>query len=153
MNSKSGVLAVVGALCMAACASWSRGGDPEQADAGASSDASTTADGAADGAAVTPPDGGGAPATTFATIHPLLLSACRDCHRAGGQAANTTLLYNGNASADLAATLPYINRNDAGNSRLLTKAAGRNHGGGSVWAQGSSQAAAVIQWIQQGTQP
>lgn len=135
---------------MSGCADFSRGESPAIADAAALPDTGLPAD---DAGGTQIADAATTATVTFSQVHPLLLSACRDCHRSGGQAANTTLLFSGNESTDLATTLPYINRNDAGNSRLITKSTGRNHGGGATWAPGSSTVATVLSWIQQGAQP
>jgi len=135
---------------MAGCADFSRGETPPIPDASLVPDTGLPAD---DAGGTEIPDGAATPVPTFSQVHPLLLSTCRDCHRSGGQAANTTLLFSGNESTDLAATLPYINRNDAANSRLITKGIGRNHGGGATWAPGSAAVASVLAWIQQGAQP
>ena len=137
------------AACLGGCADFSHGNGPQVADAAPDLGAGATN---ADGAAAKDDATSSAP-VTFADVHPLLMMACRECHRAGGQAANTSLLYNGTISIDLAATLPYVNRNDAVNSRLLTKAAGRDHGGGTVWAATAPPAVIVLKWIQHGTQP
>ncbi|MDX2021396.1 MAG: hypothetical protein SF187_14235 [Deltaproteobacteria bacterium] len=138
-------------LLFAGCADLSRGETPEVPDAALAQDAQGPADGAmADDAESADPK----PSTVvFADVQPLFAAGCGECHRMGGQAANTTLLLTGDASSDLATLLPYINRNDNANSRLLTKAFGRNHGGGAIWSSGSMQATTVLMWIQQGARP
>lgn len=133
--------------CFVNCADLSRGDSIEPGDA-------TAASNAEDGASL---DGDAAVAqtqtVTFTSLHPLLLAGCRECHRAGGQAANTSFVLTGDKSSDLATTLPCVNRADPANSRLLTKGVGRNHEGGAVWASDAAQATSVLRWIQQGTQP
>ncbi len=142
--------ASLGLALVFGCADFSRGEFPPVPDAAVLPDMGTSEN---DAVGAETPDGPSVSSISFAAVHPLLVSACRDCHRSGGQAANTTLLLTGSESVDLATTLPYVNRNDAANSRLLTKATGRNHGGGATWAPGSSQAVTVQTWIQQGAQP
>lgn len=138
-------------LMLGSCADLSRGETPNDPDAALTSDAQLSGDAIMlnDATQVEPNPS----MLVFADVQPLIGAGCRECHRAGGQAANTTLLLTGDASSDLAAVLPYVNRNDNANSRLLTKAAGRNHGGGAIWPSASMQAATVLMWIQQGARP
>ncbi|MCG5052772.1 MAG: hypothetical protein KA712_07410 [Myxococcales bacterium] len=127
-------------VVMGGCADFERGDDAPLPEAPAAPDAAAT-------------EGGRAAASFETDILPLLTEGCAGCHSSGGQAANTTLLYTGTASADLAASLPYVNQNDPTASRLVTKALGRGHGGGMVWASGSTEVSLVVAWIQEGAKP
>lgn len=142
------------AAALSGCADFDRGEHPPAPDAAAMPEAGAEGDaGSADGQAQPGEDAMANETITFSQVHPLLLAGCQDCHRAGGQAANTALLLTGNASADLATTLGFVNTRDPASSRLLTKGTGRNHGGGATWSAGSADAETVLKWIQQGTQP
>lgn len=125
----------------AGCADFSRGPDsPPAVDAG-SDDAAK--DGGEDGAA----------ASFASTVHPLLISACQGCHAAGAQAGDTQLLLTGDTAADYATVSRFVNASSPAGSRLLSKASGNGHGGGTVLAAGSPEYQAVLDWIQQGALP
>jgi hypothetical protein len=102
-----------------------------------------------------PPGEAGAPvALAFARdVHPLLLAGCRSCHAPRASAGNTALVYTGDAAADLAASLPFVDRLRPGSSRLLSKGAGVGHGGGALYPAGSPEYEQIRQWIEQGTAP
>src|SRR4051794_26998505 len=134
MNSEAtrvrGWLAVLAgglALSLAACADFSRG--PSSA---AGHDAGVDA-GAGDAAAA---EGGGG--TSFAEdIEPLLVPTCQTCHAAGGQAADTRLLFTGKPATDYTAVVSFVDTSSPSGSRLLSKMSGNGHQGGAVYAAGS----------------
>ena len=132
------------ALALAACAEFSRGEPSPVADAGA------------------PPDGGGGDGATAdgaatlsfaAAVYPLLVPACEGCHSAGNEAGDTQLLFVGEAAADHATVVMFVDTSAPASSRLLTKATGNGHQGGAVYAAGSAEYNTILQWIQQGAQP
>ena len=143
MSSKS-LLQVAGALIVcagiAACADFSRGPETPVVDAGP---AATPDGGGADGAA----------ASFAATVEPILLASCQRCHSTGGMAGDTQLLLTGAAAADYATASRFVNPAAPAGSRLLAKASGNGHGGGTVLAAGSPEFQTVLQWIQQGARP
>jgi hypothetical protein len=122
------------------CADFSRG-DPGPGGTGGS--------GALDGG----PGDGSAGASFAADVHPLLMDACASCHEAGGEAGDTSLLLTGQATADYPAVMALVNTADPAASRLLTKASGRGHQGGNIFAAGSSGYAVLLGWIQGGAPP
>ena len=118
------------------CADFSRGASPPQ---------------------MNPADGGGTAdgqsAVSFATgVYPLL-SICMDCHVPGGAAAVTSLLFTENATTDYATVLQFVDTTAPAGSRLLSKVSGNGHGGGSIYAAGSSEYETLLAWIQQGARP
>jgi hypothetical protein len=125
------------------CADFSRG-DPGPGAGGAGGGG-----GALDGG----PGDGGAGASFAANVHPLLMDACASCHEAGGEAADTSLLLTGQAAADYPAVMALVDIADPVASRLLTKASGRGHQGGNIFAAGSSGYTVLLGWIQGGAPP
>ena len=119
------------------CADFSRGGPGF--DAG-----EPTTDASAKG------DGG---ALSFTTdIYPLL-SPCRNCHVPGGAASSTSLIFTGTASSDYTTVLNFVNTANPAGSRMLVKMSGSGHGGGTIYAAGSSEYETILSWIQQGAPP
>jgi len=117
----------------AGCADLSRGDpSPASADAG---DAGTGGDGAT---------------LSFATDVLPVLAPCTTCHMAGGQAGDTSLLFSADAAATYAAVVRLVDTTAPAASRLLSKASGNGHGGGSIFLPGSSQYQTILTWIQQG---
>jgi len=132
------------ALALAACADFSRGEPSPVVDAGARPDG-TTADGAT--------TGDGATVAFATTVYPLLVPTCQTCHSAGNEAGDTQLLFVGDAAADHAAVVMFVDTSAPTSSRLLSKASGNGHQGGAVYAAGSAEYNTILQWIQQGAQP
>jgi hypothetical protein len=134
------------ALALAACADFSRG-EPSPTSA---ADASAQPDGGGgDGAT-----GDGAATLSFAAaVYPLLVPTCQGCHSAGNEAGDTQLLFAGDAAADHATVVMFVDTSAPASSRLLTKATGNGHQGGAVYAAGSAEYNTILQWIQQGAQP
>lgn len=127
------------ACAAAACADVSRGAASPAVDASAGADT-----GASDGGA----------ATSFATtVHPLLIASCQHCHSMGAAAGDTQFLLTGDTAADYATVTRLINTATPSGSRLLSKASGNGHGGGTVLAAGSPGYQTVLEWIQQGALP
>jgi hypothetical protein len=128
------------AVCfgLGACADFSRGAESPIVDAAVES-----AGEASDGAA----------ASFAATVEPILIVSCERCHSAGGMAGDTQLLLTGAAAADYATVSRFVNAAAPAGSRLLAKAGGTGHGGGTVLAAGSPEFVTVLQWIQQGARP
>src|SRR6476661_8388062 len=115
-------LGIAAAASAVACADVSRGPASPAVDAGASADGA-----ASDGAAA-----------SFATsVHPLLIASCQRCHSAGAEAGDTQFLLTGDTAADYATVMRLINTATPSGSRLLSKASGNGHGGGTVLAAGS----------------
>ncbi len=118
------------------CADFSRGGPA--ADTGETADAGATGDGGALG---------------FATdVYPLL-APCRNCHVSGGAASSSMLIFTGNAGTDYPTVLQFVDTAAPASSRILSKASGNGHGGGTVYAVGTNQYATILAWIQQGAPP
>src|SRR4051812_6833869 len=149
MNSDStftaGRLAAIvlaGALALASCADFSRG-EP--------SPAATDAGGHPDGGDAATSDGA---ALSFATqVHPLLVPTCQACHAPGEQAGDTQLLFTGDAPADYATVIPFVDPSAPAGSRLLSKLSGNGHQGGTVYAAGSPEYQTILHWIEQGALP
>jgi mono/diheme cytochrome c family protein len=108
------------------------------------------------------PETGGAPeagaqgdggALSFAgDVYPLL-SPCQNCHVPGGAASSTSLIFMGNASADYTTVVNFVNTSAPASSRLLAKMSGSGHGGGTIYAAGTSEYETILTWIQQGAPP
>jgi hypothetical protein len=119
-----------------ACADFSRGA--QVAETGTSTDAGA------------PSDGG---ALSFATdIYPLL-ATCMNCHVAGGAASGSSLLFAGHAGTDYQNVLKFVQTAAPAGSRLLSKVSGNGHGGGTIYAAGTTQYETILAWIQQGAPP
>ncbi|MBN8228609.1 hypothetical protein JYK02_13940 [Corallococcus macrosporus] len=120
------------------CADFERG--PVSADAG-----------------VPPVDGGGGDgggAVSFATdVHPLLTTGCQSCHRSGGAAGSTSFLLTGEAEADYAASSSLTDSSNPSASRLLRKASGAGHGGGTIYGADTPEYQTLLSWISGGAQP
>ncbi|MCA9603191.1 MAG: hypothetical protein R3A78_15965 [Polyangiales bacterium] len=137
------ILAASALGALVGCAGFERG-EPSP-DAGA---AVPGADGSLEG------DGAVGPVLSFAVdVHPLLVAGCRSCHVAGGNAGSTSFLLKGDVDADRAAVDALIQPGNPAKSRLLTKASGQAHGGGAVYAVGSSEYATLSAWIAEGAAP
>ena len=133
-------IAAAACLGVSACADFSRGLESPVVDAAADA---TGEGGQTDGAVA-----------SFATaVEPILLAACQRCHSAGGMAGDTQLLLIGDAAADYSTVSRFVNAAAPAGSRLLSKASGNGHGGGTVLAAGSPEFQVVLQWIQQGARP
>jgi len=95
-------------------------------------------------------DGG---ALTFATnIYPLL-TICMNCHVPGGAASDTALIFSGHAAADYTTVLQFVDTAAPASSRILSKVSGNGHGGGTIYAAGTTQYQTILAWIQQGAPP
>lgn len=133
-------LALTGTLTGLSCADLERG---ERA-----------AEGGPDGGGEGGPPGEGGGGLGFAQdVHPLLLDGCGDCHTAGGQAGDTALVFTGEAEADRAATLLFVNTDAPAQSRLLGKASGTGHEGGAIYTPDTTEYQTILGWIMQGTSP
>ena len=73
--------------------------------------------------------------------------------RVTAEAGDTQLLFSGAATADFAVVSRLVDIGAPAESRLLSKASGNGHGGGTVFAAGSPDYQTVLQWIQQGARP
>jgi mono/diheme cytochrome c family protein len=110
--------ALAGALALASCADFSRG-EP--------SPAATDAGERPDGGDAAAPDGA---ALSFATdVYPLLVPTCQACHATGEQAGDTQLLFTGDAPADYATVVTFVDTSAPAGSRLLSKLSGNGHQG------------------------
>ena len=121
-------------LLSGACADFERGPAPPVPDAG--SDATS--------------DGGKVP---FAAARAVLLERCARCHAAGQTAGQSALVLGGGEASDLAAVRPLVNVDNPAQSRLLAKATGQGHEGGTVFRADSPEYAALLSWIQSGAGP
>jgi hypothetical protein len=131
-------LLLTATLASAACADLSRGPEPALADAGADAQGPAT-----DGATV----------SYAAAVHPLMTGTCMRCHVQGGQAGDTPLLLTGDAAADYAVTVPYVDTAAPASSRLLSLMSGHGHGGGVVFAETTPEYGVFLRWIQGGALP
>jgi mono/diheme cytochrome c family protein len=85
---------------------------------------------------------------TFATaVHPVLMSVCAACHRAGGPAGMTRFLLSGDAARDDAVVRALVDPRAPESSILLTKASGQMHAGGAPLPAGDPRRAAIVAWI------
>ena len=90
---------------------------------------------------------------SFATdIYPLL-TVCMNCHVPGGAAASSPLIFTGHAGTDYEAVLKLVQTAAPASSRLLSKVSGNGHGGGTIYAEGTTQYVTILAWIQQGAPP
>ncbi|MES1206860.1 MAG: hypothetical protein ABUS79_13060 [Pseudomonadota bacterium] len=80
-------------------------------------------------------------------VHPILMSACAACHRAGGPAAMTRFLLSGDAAQDEATVRALVDPQAPESSSLITKAAGQMHGGGAPLPAGDARRTAILAWI------
>ena len=95
-----------------------------------------------------------APSLSFENdVRALLLDDCEACHREGGVAATTGLLYGDGVDDDLASTLMFVDLDEPSGSVLLAKARGEAHGGGERFAEDSQQYATILAWIEGGASP
>jgi hypothetical protein len=93
-------------------------------------------------------------AVSFASqVHPLLSTGCQTCHRSGGIAGGTSFVLSGSVESDLSAATGFIDLSNPSQSRLLRKAAGLGHGGGSVYPESSTEHQTLFSWISGGAQP
>lgn len=132
------VLGLAGAAGFAGCADFSRGEPSPKA----------TADAGAGGAG----GQGGGTLSFAADVLPLLMP-CKTCHVANGQASQTSLLFTGNTNTDYATVTRFVDTTAPSGSRLLAKASGSGHGGGTVYAAGSPEYDTILNWIEQGAPP
>src|SRR3982751_3159870 len=128
-------LAVAACFGLVACADFSRGPASPIVDAGSEVGEGGSAD--------------GAPVSFAAPVPPLLIASCQHCHSTGAEAGDTQLLFTGDAAADYVTVSRLVDTPGPGGSRLLSKASGNGHGGGTVFAAGSPEYQIVLQWIQQ----
>jgi mono/diheme cytochrome c family protein len=85
---------------------------------------------------------------TFATaVHPVLMSVCAACHRAGLPAGLTRFLLSGEAARDEAVVRALVDPRAPESSLLLTKASGQMHAGGAPLPAGDPRRAAIVAWI------
>jgi hypothetical protein len=95
-------------------------------------------------------DGGG---VSFATVRPLLDDGCRRCHSPGQMAGNTGFLLTGDGAAEYLSARGFLDLSVPASSRLLAKATGQGHGGGTIYRPGSAEYAALLAWISDGANP
>ena len=120
---------------LAACADLERGPAPLVPDAGPDTG---------------PSDGGG---VSFAAVLPLLVEGCRRCHAPGQMAGNTSFLLTGDAAAEYKSVQGLVDVSMPGKSRLLAKASGQGHTGGTIYRAGSPEYEALLAWIVGGANP
>ena len=98
-------------------------------------------------------------------LAPFLVAAalgCADFSRGGpamdtGEAADagasTSLIFSGNAATDYTTVLQFVATAAPASSRILSKVSGNGHGGGTIYAAGTTQYETILAWIQQGAPP
>jgi mono/diheme cytochrome c family protein len=85
---------------------------------------------------------------TFVTaVHPVLMSVCAVCHRAGGPAGMTPFLLSGDPARDEAVVRALVDPRAPESSLLLTKASGQMHAGGAPLPAGDPRRAVIVAWI------
>jgi hypothetical protein len=112
----------------------------------------------ADGGSSSPDAGGtggdGGETLSFASdVHPLLATGCQPCHHTGGAAGDTTFILSGEASADFSTVSALVDTASPAQSRLLKKASGQGHGGGTVYAVDSPEYQTLLAWVSGGALP
>ncbi|MEL6339425.1 MAG: hypothetical protein AAFP04_10070 [Myxococcota bacterium] len=138
------IIAVTGA-----CADFDRG-DPLPASADVPDD-DNDGDGSDDGG---DDDGDGATPLSYTTdVHAMLVSDCADCHSSTGQASGTELLFEDDPEVDYTEVLAFVDESAPDQSRLLTKASGQGHGGGTTYPETSSEYQMTLEWIEGGALP
>lgn len=89
-----------------------------------------------------------------ADIHPLLDAGCARCHAPGSSADNTAyLVHSDDVMASYATALEFVDLDNPGDSRLLSKTAGSGHGGGTIFDDRSAEYELILAWIEQGAPP
>ena len=136
LSSRRWALAPVLVATVLGCADFSRG--RPTMDAGEVADAGGTSDGGA--------------LTFAADIYPLL-TIRMNCHVPGGAASDTSLIFSGNAASDYTTVLQFVDTAMPASSRILSKVSGNGHGGGTIYAVGTTQYETILAWIQQGAPP
>ncbi len=98
--------------------------------------------------------GDGGDSISFASgVHPLLTSSCQSCHRSGGSAGDTRFVMTGDAEADYQEALSLTDTSSPPASRLLRKAAGAGHGGGTIYGEGTPEYQTLLAWVAGGARP
>jgi hypothetical protein len=101
-----------------------------------------------------PDAGGGGGAVSYASaVHPLLASGCQSCHSSSGAASSTAYLMTGEASSDFGEATSFIDTSNPPLSRLLRKASGQGHGGGTIYPEGSPEYQVLLSWASGGASP
>ena len=89
-----------------------------------------------------------------ADVHPLLDSGCERCHGDGGSAATTAFFITpADVESSYMSTLQFVDVADPEGSRLLSKASGNGHGGGTIYDDQSGEYAVILSWIEVGAPP
>ena len=86
-------------------------------------------------------------------VHPLLVELCARCHSAGGQASRSALVLSSEPARDLAQVAKLVNQDNPPGSRLLSKAVGTGHEGGTVLQAGTPGYRSILAWITEGSLP
>jgi hypothetical protein len=89
-------------------------------------------------------------AAVVTAFHQQLGQTCLPCHRAGGPAAMSHFVLDGQIEADLVAAARFVDATHSSGSALAIKASGQGHGGGPVWPPGSDGAQALAKWLAAG---
>ena len=89
----------------------------------------------------------------IADVHPLLDAGCERCHGPGNSASNTSYLVSDDIAASYASALDFVDLDNPGASRLLSKTAGQGHGGGTIFDDRSAEYDLILAWIDQGAPP
>jgi hypothetical protein len=95
-------------------------------------------------------DGGAIP---FAMVQPLLDGGCRRCHAPGQEAGDTAFVLTGDVAAEYISVRRLVDPTAPAASRLLAKASGQGHRGGTIYRVSSPEYAALLAWIQSGAGP
>lgn len=143
-SRRAGQWLLLGLLLASACADLERGERAADAGMAASPDGGSDADAG---------DGGAGGLSFTRGVHRVLLDGCRRCHQATGMAGDTGLVLTGDPTIDREVSLKFVNREQPPSSRLLSKASGIGHGGGTVYAAGTDEYETILRWITQGALP
>jgi len=97
---------------------------------------------------------GGTNSTYSGDIHDLLLDGCERCHSPDGAANGTAFIILANdIEASYSSVIEFVDVDAPSSSRLLSKAAGMGHGGGTIFDTRSAEYAEILAWIEQGALP
>ena len=96
---------------------------------------------------------GGATVSYATAVHPLLISGCQSCHRSGGAAGSTDFVMTSDAASDFSEATSLVDTSNPQLSRLLRKAAGQGHGGGTIYAESAPEYQTLLAWVAGGAAP
>ena len=83
-------------------------------------------------------------------VYPILEGKCMACHVASGVASSTEYVLSGELEADHEVVRALVDVDSPADSKLLSKASGNSHGGGSVLSSSGSEYKTILDWIADG---